>query len=125
MSRMHARNAIAPLFLAALAISCSATGAGLDECLKLAALPDGSARLANVCGDRLNIIYCIDHADSPKACSGASLPVTTLFPNAQDPIASYSGGALRAAVCVYPEAPVGWQPGADSTYSCKKTCVMC
>ena len=109
-----------------LCCAFSAANAGnLEECLKLTVRPDGSARLANVCGSRLNIIYCIDHPDSAKTCGSASLPVTTLFPGAEDMIPAHTGGALRAAACVYPEAPVGWQPRADSAYTCKKTCVMC
>lgn len=122
---MRAAQAAVPVLLATLLAASGARGDGLEECLKLAPLPDGGARLTNVCGSRLNVIYCIDDPDSTKSCAGAALPVTTLFPSAHDSIARYSGGALRAAVCVYPEAPAGWQPDRTGAYSCKKTCVMC
>ena len=123
---MPARRAYAVLSVLMAFGLCSLARAGsLDDCLKLTAKPDGSARLANVCGSRLNIIYCIDHPDSAKTCARIPLPVTTLFPGAEDVIPTHADGALRAAVCVYPEAPVGWQPGPDSPYTCKKTCVMC
>ena len=122
---MRARFAHARLVLATLLPCASTTAGGLDQCIELTAMPDGSARLTNVCGSRLNIVYCIDHPDSPKTCASAALPVTTLFPSAHESVASYAGGALRTAVCVYPEAPSGWQAGVDSAYTCKKTCVMC
>jgi len=115
-----------PLLLMLLLGGCEAAGAdGLSECLKLAVKPDGSAGLANVCGSRLNVTYCIDNPASAKACSNAALAVTTLFPGAEDVIPGYIDGRLHAAVCVYPEAPVGWTPGPDNPYTCKKTCVMC
>jgi hypothetical protein len=125
VSPIPARWANALLSMLALGLSSAATADGLDDCLKLTAKPEGGARLTNACGSRLNIIYCIDQPDSAKTCASDSLPVTTLFPGADDVVPAYSGGALRAAICVYPEAPVGWRPGPDSPYTCKKTCVMC
>ena len=124
---MRARHARALAWMLLLRLSVAAPAADLGECLKLALQSDGSAHLANACASRLNVIYCIDHPDSPQACAAAALGVTTLFPAAHAAIPEYrkSAGPLYSAVCVYPEAPVGWKPGPDSPYSCKKTCVMC
>lgn len=102
--------------------------AELKECVRLLVRANGDATLSNACSDRLNIIYCVDNAKSPRACSTASLGVTTLSPGSVDLIPSYAdtgAGSVHWAVCVYPEAPVQWKPGPDSPYACRKTCVMC
>jgi hypothetical protein len=100
----------------------------LEECVKLAVKPSGEASLTNGCSDRLNLIYCIENPGSAKGCSKMPLGITTLVPGASEPIPSYGAdgaGAIHWAVCVYPQAPVGWKPGPDSPYTCRKTCVMC
>lgn len=115
-----------------LVLSCAAPparGADLQGCIKLAVQADGSATLTNGCSSRLNFSYCIDNPGSAKACTGpAAAAIVTLSPGASDRIPSYvadGAGALQAAVCVYPEAPVGWKPGAGAAFTCRKTCVMC
>jgi hypothetical protein len=114
-----------------LALVCSATPGGAAEvkhCVKLTVTTDGSASLANACSDRLNLSYCVDNPSSTKSCAKTPLGVTTLMPGATEMIPAYAGegaGPVYWAVCVYPEAPVGWKPGLDSAFTCKKTCVMC
>jgi hypothetical protein len=114
--------------LALVCVAAPGTAAELKDCVKLTVKADGAASLANACGDRLNLIYCVDNPDSAKSCAKAPLGVTTLMPGAVEPILSYASdgaGPVYWAVCVYPEAPVNWKPGPDSGFACKKTCVMC
>jgi hypothetical protein len=102
--------------------------AELRHCVKVLVAANGEATLTNVCSDRLNLIYCVDDAKSPRSCAKAALDVTTLFPGSKDLIPSFAGtgaDAVHWAACVYPEAPVEWKPGSDSPYTCRKTCVMC
>jgi len=102
--------------------------AELKDCVKLSVAADGQATLSNACSDRLNLIYCVDNAKSPRSCAMASLGVTTLSPGSVDVIPGYAdsgAGSVHWAVCVYPEAPVQWKPGPDRPYACRKTCVMC
>jgi len=102
--------------------------AELKDCVKLLIAANGEATLTNVCSDRLNLIYCVDDANSPRGCAKASLDVTTLFPGSKSLIPAFAGtsaDSVHWAVCVYPEAPVQWKPGPDSPYACRKTCVMC
>ncbi len=129
---MKAAHRAAALAAYCLVLSCTALparGADLRECIKLTVQADGSATLTNGCSDRLNFSYCIDNPNSAKACRrAAAAAIVTLSPGASDRIPSYvadGAGALHAAVCVYPEAPVGWEPGAGATFTCRKTCVMC
>lgn len=106
----------------------SSQAAELKDCVKLLIAANGEATLTNVCNERLNLIYCVDDANSPRGCAKASLDVTTLFPGSKDQIPAYGGtgaDSVHWAVCVYPEAPVQWKPGPDSPYACRKTCVMC
>jgi hypothetical protein len=126
--RLRAAHAFAACCLSLTAAALPARGADLQECIKLEVQANGSATLTNVCGSRLNFIYCIDNLDSDKACTSATLAIVTLSPGASDRIPSYvadGAGVLRSAVGVYPEAPVGWKPGAGSAFACRKTCVMC
>src|SRR4051794_40236103 len=95
--------------------------AELKDCVKLLIAANGEATLTNVCSDRLNLIYCVDDADSPRGCAKASLDVTTLFPGSKQLILATGADSVHWAVCVYPEAPVQWKPGPDSPYACRKS----
>jgi len=111
-----------------MAAGLSALAADLSECVKLAVKPSGEASLTNGCSGRMNIMYCVDNPNSAKACSRPPISITTLSPGTTDVLASYGrdgGGEVYWAVCLYPEAPVNWTPGPTSTFTCKKTCVMC
>lgn len=111
-----------------MAACLTALAADLSECVKLAVKPSGEASLTNGCTGRLNIMYCVDNPNSAKACSGPPISITTLSPGGTDVLPSYGrdgDGAVYWAVCLYPEAPVGWTPGPTSAFTCKKTCVMC
>jgi len=125
---MRMRNwAVMCALLLSGAQPCS-QAAELKECVKLVVAANGDVALINACSDRLNIIYCVDNAKSPRSCSEASLGVTTLLPGSKDLIPAYAdtgAGSVHWAVCVYPEAPVQWKPGPQSPYACRKTCVMC
>jgi hypothetical protein len=102
--------------------------AELRECVKLLMAANGEATLTNTCSDRLNLVYCVDDVQSPRSCAKVAFDVTTLSPGSKDLIPSFAGtgaDAVHWAVCVYPEAPVQWKPGPDSSYTCRKTCVMC
>jgi hypothetical protein len=114
----------------ALALGCVPIGqaADISGCLKLEVKPNGDAELTNSCVERLNVSYCVDRAESTRSCATKAKDIVTLFPGAADTLRGYAaegGGPVYWAVCAYPEAAVGWTPGPDSPYSCKKTCVMC
>jgi hypothetical protein len=98
---------------------------GVRDCLKMEAKPGATAVLVNVCSQRLNVMYCIQSAQSRRSCAGKPTDVTTLFPAASTGLADYDGAPVHWAVCIYPEAPVAWDHGPDHAYACKKTCVMC
>jgi hypothetical protein len=125
---MTSRYALAACCLLLTCTALPTHGADLRECIRLEVQADGSATLTNRCSSRLNFIYCIDSANSVKACTSAAPTIVTLSPGASDRIPSYladGAGALHSAVCIYPEAPVGWKPGAGGAFTCRKTCVMC
>ncbi len=70
----------------------------------------------------------VDSPTSPKTCSAGHLGVTTLVPLSFEIVPDYAGegkGPIYSAICAYPTAPIGWKPGADNPFTCKKTCVMC
>lgn len=109
----------------------AATGAAYAdarECVKLSAKPGSDAVLTNGCSEWLNLQYCVDSATGARSCASKPKDVITLFPGAGYTVPGYDAegrGAVHWAACMYPEAPVGWVPGRDSPYTCKKTCVMC
>jgi hypothetical protein len=114
--------------LALLCFGAAGNAADLSKCMKFAVAADGAASLTNACGDRLNMLYCVDNANSARRCSAPPFRVTTLSPGGAEPLPSYTadgGGNVYWAVCAYPEAPIDWKPGPDSTFICRKTCVMC
>jgi len=99
-----------------------------DECIQLAIDAPQGATFTNVCNEMINIMYCVDNPQSPKTCSAERIGITTLVPLSSEIIPDYAvtgKGAVYSAVCAYPTAPVGWKPGPDSPFACKKTCVMC
>jgi hypothetical protein len=102
-----------------------ATAADLTRCLKLDSRPGGEASLANGCSQRLNVMLCVEGGQGARRCADKPNDVITLFPGGTASLAAYTGQSVHWAVCVYPEAPVGWDPGPDRPYTCKKTCVMC
>ncbi len=111
-----------------LAASPLATALEPRECLKFEVAANGDAAFTNICSDVLNMQYCVDSAASAKSCARASIPVVTFHHGVSDLIPSYASEGkppIYSAICVYPEAPVGWKPKRDSPYTCKKTCVMC
>ena len=102
--------------------------ADISGCLKLEVKRNGDAVLANVCGERINVSYCVNRPESTRNCATKAKDIVTLFPGAEDTLRGYTAegaGPVYWAACVYPEAAVGWEPGPDSPYTCKKTCVMC
>ncbi len=121
--------ALRALLGAALATAISAgLAAEPGECVRLEISESAGAKFTNVCNEMMNIMYCVDSPASPKTCSAERLGITTLVPLSSEIVPDYAGegkGAIYAAICVYPTAPVGWKPGPDSPFTCKKTCVMC
>jgi hypothetical protein len=102
--------------------------ADISGCLKLEVKPNGDAVLANGCAERINVSYCVDRPESTRSCATKAKDIVTLFPGAADTLSGYAaqgGGPVYWAACIYPEAAVGWEPGPDNPYTCKKTCVMC
>ena len=104
----------------------NAAAADVGDCLKLAD-KNGGAVFSNVCIDWLNVMYCIEGGQGPTACASKPKDVITLTTGDSVPVSGYDGrvGSVHWAVCPYPEAPVGWDPGPDRPYTCRKTCVMC
>ena len=99
-----------------------------DECVQLEISESAGAKFTNVCNEMMNIMYCVDSPSNPKTCSAERLGITTLVPLSFEIVPGYAGegrGAIYAAICAYPTAPVGWKPGPDNPFTCKKTCVMC
>ena len=98
------------------------------ECIQLSmSAPDG-AKLTNICNEMINIMYCVDNPQSPKTCSAERIGITTLVPLSSELVPGYTEtgkGEIYSAICAYPTAPVGWKPGPDNPFTCKKTCVMC
>jgi hypothetical protein len=115
------------LFIVSLLFLAATTSAAeLKDCIKLVQKGD-SATLTNICSDMINMIYCVDNSASPRTCSGELDRVVTLVPNGVEIIPEFGGGKseIYSALCVYPQAPIGWKPGPSNPYTCKKTCVMC
>jgi len=99
-----------------------------DECIQLAVDDPGGAKFTNICNEMINIMYCVDNPQSPKTCSAERMGITTLVPLSSEIVPDYVAkgkGEIYSAICVYPTAPVGWKPGPDNPFTCKKTCVMC
>ena len=99
------------------------------ECIELSVGGEAGARFTNICNEKINIMYCVNNPESPKSCFVERLSITTLVPLASETVPDYTtpglGGEIFAAICAYPTAPVGWKPGRDNPFECKKTCVMC
>lgn len=98
------------------------------ECLVFEVAANGDASYTNVCSDVINLMYCVDHADSEKSCTRDSIPVVTFHREVRETITGYATlgkPPIHSAICLYPQAPVGWKPMRDAPYTCKKTCVMC
>ena len=72
-------------------------------------------------------MYCVEGAEGARGCAQKPKDVITLMSGDSAALAGFDGraGPVHSAVCLYPEAPVGWDPGPDHPYGCKKTCVMC
>ncbi|HZP87812.1 MAG TPA: hypothetical protein VFB54_13435 [Burkholderiales bacterium] len=103
-----------------------ARSAELIDCIKFSAA-GSEAQLTNVCGDRLNVVYCVDNASSPRSCAKGLSDIVTLNAGAIEHLSTYASdgrGTVHWGVCLYPTAPVDWKPGATEVV-CKKTCVMC
>ena len=119
------RAACGPFFLC---VGVSASAAELTECVRFAVQADGAASLTNVCSDHLNVTYCIDNPNSARICTNVPLGVTALSPGAVELVPSYTAdgaGPVYWAVCAHPQVPINWKPGPDSTFICRKMCVMC
>lgn len=118
----------------ALALCCMTSiasplrAASVDECVQMVTPRGAEPSLTNGCMDRLNLMICVDHPDSPRSCALPAKDIVTLDPQVVEPLGPHAADGSRGvywAVCAYPEAPVGWRPGPNSPYTCKKTCVMC
>ena len=98
------------------------------ECVQLSLNAPEGAKFTNICNEMMNIMYCVDNPQSPKTCSAERIGITTLVPLSSETVPDYIAtgkGEIYSAICAYPTAPVGWKPGPDSPFTCKKTCVMC
>jgi len=117
---------IVPIVFAPVADSVAAEP---RECIELSVGGDEGAKFTNVCNEMMNMIYCVNNPQSPKNCAAERLAVTTLVPLASEIVPEFTvvgkGGEIFIAICAYPTAPVGWKPGRDNPFECKKTCVMC
>ena len=121
---------VTALFLAVVfAPASEVTAAEPYECVELAVGGDEGAKFTNICNEMMNMMYCVNNPASPKTCLAERHLVTTLVPLASEIVPEYTapggGGEIFVAICAYPTAPVGWKPGRDSAFECKKTCVMC
>ena len=103
------------------------TAAEPYECIELSVSGDEGAKFTNICNEMMNLMYCVNNPQSPKTCSAERLGITTLVPLASEIVPDYTsaGGEIFVAICAYPTAPVGWKPGRNNPFECKKTCVMC
>ena len=109
-----------------LVLPAPALLADVTDCLKVVPGAGGSAAFSNVCIDWVNVMYCIEGGQGATACASKPKDVYSLVTGASVPVEGYAGASsLHWAACMYPEAPVGWDPGPDRPYTCKKTCVMC
>ena len=114
--------------LSVLVRIATAAAAEAHECIRLALDEPDGPKFTNVCNEMINIMYCVDNAQSPKSCSAERIGITTLVPLSTETVPDYVAtgkGEIYSAICTYPTAPVGWKPGPDSPFTCKKTCVMC
>ena len=99
-----------------------------SECIRLEISESAGAKFTNICNEMMNIMYCVDSPTNPKTCSAEQPGITTLVPLSFEIVPDYVGagiGAIYSAICAYPTAPIGWKPGPDNPFTCKKTCVMC
>jgi hypothetical protein len=128
-SMISAKTAIAGLVaLTALLPAFKVWCAEPRECVQLSLSAPEGAKFTNVCNEMMNVMYCVDNPQSPKTCSAQRMGITTLVPLSSEIVPDYVAtgkGAIYSAICVYPTAPVGWTPGPDNPFTCKKTCVMC
>lgn len=114
------------LSIMASALQCLA--AEPHECIQLSVKGPAGAKFTNICNEMMNIMYCVDNPQSPKTCSAERIGITTLVPLSSEIVPDYAAtgkGNVYSAICAYPTAPVGWKPGPDNSFTCKKTCVMC
>lgn len=123
------KTAVANLVvLAVLLPAVEAWSAEPHECVQLSLSEPEGAKFTNTCNEMMNVMYCVDNPQSPKSCSAERIGITTLVPLSSEIIPDYVAtgkGEIYSAICAYPTAPVGWRPGPDSPFTCKKTCVMC
>ncbi len=116
------------LAVTACVLALQALSAEPHECVRLSLDDPDGAKFTNVCNEMINMMYCVNNPKSPKSCAAERIGVTTLVPLASEIVPAYAasgGGEIYTAICTYPTAPVGWKPGPDSPFTCKKTCVMC
>ena len=109
-------------------LALQASSAEPHECVQFSIDDPDGAKFTNVCNEMINVMYCVDNPQSPKSCAAERIGVTTLVPLSSEIVPDYAasgGGEIYTAICAYPTAPVGWKPGPDSPFTCKKTCVMC
>ncbi|MGD8475672.1 MAG: hypothetical protein PVH05_00425 [Burkholderiales bacterium] len=109
-------------------VPVGAWGAEPHECLQFTRDGTEGAKFTNICNEMVNVMYCVDNPQSPKTCSAERIGITTLVPLSKEIVPEYAvtgEGEIYSAACFYPTAPVGWKPGPDSPFTCKKTCVMC
>ena len=125
---MAARTAVLVIGVNLVAPVGDSLGAEPYECIELSVSGDEGAKFTNICNEMMNLVYCVNNPQSPKTCSAERFGVTTLVPLASEIVpefTTFGGGEIFVAICTYPTAPVGWKPGRDSPFECKKTCVMC
>jgi hypothetical protein len=127
---MKMRSGCGGLMIGAALLLLPSTGyvAEPHECVQIEINDSVGAKLTNICNEKMNIMYCVDSPASPETCAAERLGITTLVPLSSEVVPGYAGegkGALYAAICAYPTAPIGWKPGPDNPFTCKKTCVMC
>ena len=114
--------------LSVLAPALQALAVEPHECIQLSLSDPAGAKFTNICNEMMNIMYCVDNQQSPKSCSAERIGITTLVPLSSEIVPDYVAtgkGNVYSAICAYPTAPVGWKPGPDNPFTCKKTCVMC
>ncbi len=123
------KTAIAMLIaLSVLAPAMHSLAVEPHECIRLSLSDPAGAKFTNICNEMINIMYCVNNPKSPKSCAAERIGITTLVPLSSEIVPDYVAtgkGDIYSAICAYPTAPVGWKPGADSPFTCKKTCVMC
>ncbi len=125
--QMAARAAVLLMGVSHIAPVAQSIAAEPYECIELSVSGEEGAKFTNICNEMMNLMYCVNVPQSPKTCSAERLGITTLVPLASEIVPDYTatGGEIFVAICAYPTAPVGWKPGRDNPFECKKTCVMC